>query len=210
MTETELRPASVFPLLKARIRHTRIFVALLLLLVIFSLGALGENSLILEVGEWVGLALIVLCVLGRSYCSAFIGGRKNDELVQEGPFSIVRNPLYVFSFLGVVGIGMQSGRLTLLTLLIAGFALYYPRVVAREEAFLKAKFGRAYLEYMLMAPRWWPRWKNWREPEFITTQPRLLRETMRDAAMFFIALPIFELLNVLHENNVIPTLLWLP
>lgn len=200
----------VLPLLKARIRHTRFFVFAMLPIVIFSLGMLAENGPAHEIMELAGHVLVILCVLGRSYCSAYIGGRKNDEVICEGPFSIVRNPLYVFSFIGIAGIGLQSGMVTLPVLLLLVFALYYPKVVAREEAFLLHKFGDVYRDYMQKTPRWWPRWENWIEPEYISTQPRLLRESMRDAAMFFVAFPIFELLDALHANGLLPVYLLLP
>lgn len=200
----------VLPLLKARILHTRLFVFAMLPVVIFSLGMLAEDGVVHEILEWVGHVLVILCVLGRGYCSAYIGGHKNDEVICEGPFSVVRNPLYVFSFIGIMGIGLQSGMITLTVLLLLGFALYYPRVVAREEAFLLHKFGDVYRNYMQKTPRWRPRWKNWIEPEYIRTQPRLLRESMRDASVFFIAFPIFEMLDMLHEYDLLPAYLLLP
>ncbi|MEQ1889488.1 MAG: isoprenylcysteine carboxylmethyltransferase family protein [Alphaproteobacteria bacterium] len=207
MRESSLSPA---PLLKARVQHTRIFVFAILPLVIFSLGMLADDGLAHEIMEWFGHALVITCVLGRSYCSAYIGGRKNDEIIREGPFSIVRNPLYVFSFLGMAGIGLQSGMVTVLLLLLLGFVLYYPKVVAREEAYLLHKFGDSYTAFLESVPRWWPRWKNWVEPEYISTQPRLLRESMRDAAVFFIAFPIFELLDTLRDHGLLQTYFLLP
>jgi protein-S-isoprenylcysteine O-methyltransferase Ste14 len=210
MSESGPLSEPVLPLLKARILHTRIFVFAMLPVVLFSLGMLAENGVVHEVMEWAGHILVILCVLGRAYCSAYIGGRKNNKIICEGPFSIVRNPLYVFSFIGIVGIGLQSGIATLLVLLLLGFVLYYPKVVAREEAFLLHKFGDTYRDYMQKTPRWWPRWKNWIEPEYITTQPRLLRESMRDAAMFFIAFPIFELLDMLREKGILEAYFLLP
>ncbi len=200
----------VLPLLKARILHTRLFVLAMLPIAIFSLGMLAEDGVVHEILEWVGHVLVIICVLGRGYCSAYIGGHKNDEVICEGPFSIVRNPLYVFSFIGIMGIGLQSGMITLTVLLLLGFALYYPRVVAREEAFLLHKFGDVYRNYMQKTPRWRPRWKNWIEPEYIRTQPRLLRESMRDASVFFIAFPIFEMLDMLREYDLLPAYLLLP
>lgn len=200
----------MLPLLKSRVLHTRIFLFSFLPVIVLGLGVLSEDHAAHEIMEWAGHILVVLCVLGRSYCAAYIGGRKNDELIQQGPFAIVRNPLYVFSFLGIAGIGMQSGMLTVLGLLITGFVLYYPRVVAREEAYLLDRFGTAYLDYMQSVPRWWPRWKNWREPETIVTQPRMLREAMRDASAFFIPFPVLELIDALHANGILPAYMILP
>lgn len=207
MHEAHLSP---MPLLKARIRHTRFFFFAMLPVIVFSQGMLAEDSIIHESMEWIGHSLVILGVLGRSYCSAFIGGRKNGEVIKEGPFSVVRNPLYVFSFIGLAGIGLQSGVVTVLVMLVLVFAVYYPRVVALEEAYLLHKFGSSYAAYLKAVPRWLPRWRNWVEPEYISTQPRLLRESMRDAAAFFIAFPIFEFLDALREQGFVYTyfILW--
>src|SRR5262245_14008421 len=68
----------------------------------------------------VGLVLILLGILGRTWCTLYIGGLKKRELVTAGPYSLVRNPLYVFSALGAAGIGAQTGSALLAVLLGAG------------------------------------------------------------------------------------------
>src|SRR5882757_8547660 len=50
-----------------------------------------------EMVEWVGVVLIVLCVMGRTWASLYIAGRKGEKLVSDGPYSVCRNPLYLFS-----------------------------------------------------------------------------------------------------------------
>lgn len=169
-----------------------------------------EGSMGHEAMEWIGHCLVILCVLGRGYCSAYIGGRKNGEIIRQGPFSVVRNPLYLFSFIGLAGIGLQSGVITILIMLMLVFALYYRRVVALEEDYLLDKFGGVYQDYLDSVPRWLPNWKNWVEPEYITSHPRLLRESMRDGAVFFIAFPIYELLDLLREQGFLHAYFLLP
>lgn len=197
-------------LLKSRIRHTRWFALLLIPIVIFSMGLINHEAPLHEIMEWSGFFLVALCVLGRSYCSAFIGGIKNETVVREGPFSVVRNPLYVFSFLGILGIGMQSGMFSLLAILVLVFVIYYPRVVAREEAFLLNTFGEPYRRYMAEVPRWWPKFSLWHEPGEISVRPFFLRHTMMDAILFFLPFPVFEMLETLHESGVLPAYLVLP
>ena len=197
-------------LLKARMRHTRFFVFLLVPIILFGFGLHKEDSLTHEVMEWTGYFLVIVCVLGRGYCSAFIGGIKNEVVMRDGPFSIVRNPLYVFSFLGVVGIGLQSGMFTLLGLLVLAFLLYYPAVVKKEEAFLLHKFGEPYRHYTQEVPRWIPKFSLWREPKEMTTRPGFIRQTLLDASLFFIAMPCFELLEALREMGYLPTFFMLP
>ncbi len=197
-------------LLKSRMRHTRFFIFALIPIIIFSIGVMSADSFSEELMDWTGYVLVIICVLGRAYCSAFIGGRKNDTVVDIGPFSVVRNPLYVFSFIGITGIALQSTMLTLLGFVLVTFFVYYPRVVAREEAFLLHKFGKPYSDYVARVPRWIPNFSLWKEPEEITLHPRFLRETMMDAALFFVAFPIFELIEELREVGMIPHYFILP
>ena len=51
----------------------------------------------------IGLALAAVGAAGRIWCSFFISGRKDGQLVSEGPYSISRNPLYVFSCIACWG-----------------------------------------------------------------------------------------------------------
>lgn len=188
---------------KSRIRHTRVFLWLLFPLLIMGHGLFGYEGWIDLAMETVGYALVIMCVLGRGYCALFIGGRKNDELVMQGPFSVCRNPLYFFSFLGVVGIGMQSDMLLLLGLLVVGFAFYYRIVIRKEEAFLSHKFGEAYATYKARVPVFLPKMSLWVEPESINTQPKFVRRTLTDAVAFFLPMPIFEMLEMLNEKGIL-------
>ena len=81
--------------------------------------------------EWVGIALILVCIAGRTWCTAYIGGRKKRELVTTGPYSIVRNPLYVFTLIGAVGVGLQFGSLIVAAIVTCG---RIPRVPSRYHA----------------------------------------------------------------------------
>jgi hypothetical protein len=159
---------------------------------------------------WFGYALVIAGAFGRIFCSAFIGGKKNDVVVRDGPFSVVRNPLYVFSFIAVVGIGMESRMITVLFLLVASYVIYYPKVVAKEEAFLKHKFGEPYEKYMQEVPRWIPNPKLYREPETFESMPKFIRKTAMDAAIFFVPLPCFIIISSLQHYEWLPVWLILP
>ena len=101
-----------------------------------------------EMIEWIGIVLIVLCILGRTWSSLYIGGRKIEEFVQTGPYSVMRNPLYFFSFLGAAGVGMQVGSVTLgLICAVLAWLVFYT-VVRQEEQVLEARYGAAYRGYL--------------------------------------------------------------
>lgn len=78
-----------------------------------------------------GLALAAVGAAGRIWCSFFISGRKDGQLVTEGPYSISRNPLYVFSGIGLVGVGLSTETLTYPLLFLLIFGLYYPGIMGR-------------------------------------------------------------------------------
>jgi protein-S-isoprenylcysteine O-methyltransferase Ste14 len=196
-------------LLKKRQKHSRWFVALLVVVLMFVEGK-GHNSIVYEIMEPVGALFIAICIVGRGYCSAYIGGIKNDMLMREGPFSVVRNPLYVFSFIGLFGVGMLSGMVTFLTVLVVAFMVYYFFVIAREEAFLADKFGEDYKRYLQEVPRWFPKWSLWHEPQELVVRPRFVRRTMMDGLLFLLPFSYFEILEILHERGVLPVLVWLP
>jgi len=86
-----------------KVRKAAVLIALLGLtgLTLVSQSTTGLESQMHEGVEAVGLAAIVFAIVGRAWCSLYIGGRKKAEIVSRGPYSITRNPLYVFSFFGM-------------------------------------------------------------------------------------------------------------
>ena len=81
--------------------------------------------------------------------------RAADTLVTHGPFSWMRNPIYVGNTIAVTGLGLalQNGWLPVAALAAAGFT--HTLAVLREEAHLKAKFGSAWDGYAARVKRWW-------------------------------------------------------
>lgn len=160
--------------------------------------------------EAFGLALIVICIVGRAWCSLYIGGRKKAEIVDRGPYSISRNPLYVFSFLGAFGVGAQTGSLTIASLFVAvAFVVFY-FTVKREEAWLGGTFGAIYLDYCARTPRFGPDFSKWRDAEALDVRPRFFLVTLRDGLIFFLAIPLFEGIEAMQHIGWLGTLLRLP
>jgi len=68
-----------------------------------------------QVGSWPGILMLAAGILlagvgalGRLWCSLYIGGRKTHELVSAGPYGWCRNPLYLFSLIGALGVGLST------------------------------------------------------------------------------------------------------
>jgi protein-S-isoprenylcysteine O-methyltransferase Ste14 len=197
-------------LIRRRGAHARFLVLALLPLIALTEAVWIEGGLMRESLEWLGYLLIVTCVLGRAWCTAYIAGRKNRELVDRGPFSVVRNPLYGFSLLGLTGVGLQTGSLTWAALLLLGGGLYYGVVVRREEIHLQGEFPAAYQRYLATTPRWLPDPRLWRDVEQVTIRPALVTRALLDGACFFAAFPLFEAFGAAHAAGLLPSLLALP
>ena len=163
-----------------------------------------------ELIEWIGIVLIVICILGRTWSSLYIGGRKIDEFVQTGPYSIMRNPLYFFSCIGAVGVGMQVG--TVLLGLICGLLAYiiFRLVIGREEQLLAERYGAAYDAYIARVPRFFPSPSLWHDDETLIIRPPRVLMTFADASVFLLAAPGAEFFEALQDSGVLPVLLHLP
>lgn len=75
-------------------------------------------------------------------------------VVTDGPYRWSRNPIYVALLLIYAGIAFAAGSPWLLLLIPAILAVLHWGVVAREERYLEAKFGRAYFDYKASTRRW--------------------------------------------------------
>ena len=190
-----------------------VIVGSVLFAVVFLIVAASEwedGSAMHEGIEWAGIAVIVICILGRTWSTLFIGGRKNSALTTDGPYSVSRNPLYLFSIIGAAGVGAQFGSFTVA--LVCGFFAWvvFLWTVWREEAALLVSFGDDYRQYMARVPRFLPKPGLWHSPPTLTVNPGLILTTFFDAAIFLAAIPIAELFEWLHEIRALPTLLVVP
>jgi protein-S-isoprenylcysteine O-methyltransferase Ste14 len=169
-----------------------------------------DGGAIHETIEWVGIVLISICVLGRTWCTLYIGGRKYHQLIDDGPYSVVRHPLYVFSVIGAFGVGAQAGGFTVA--LACGFLtwLILLKMAHVEEERMVENYGAKYLEYMAQVPRFIPKFSRYHSRTSLEVYPRQIATTFFDAVIFFVAVPVMELVDYLHSVGVLPTLIWLP
>lgn len=190
-------------LLTTRKFYSRVFIAVLFVLLLFCRPMIPLRSNFSALMTWFGYALVIAGALGRVYASLFIGGQKNTTLVRQGPFSVVRNPLYVSSFIAVMGCALQTGMLTFPLVIAVAFAVYYPKVVKAEEAHLEQIFGEPYRAFLNEVPRWWPKLALWQQPEYVDCKPLFVYKTMRDAVIFFLPFPLIWLIHLMQKNQIL-------
>ncbi|MFH1805447.1 MAG: isoprenylcysteine carboxylmethyltransferase family protein [Pseudomonadota bacterium] len=177
----------------------RLGVLVLFVLIVFSQAYWPHSTAIHNMIRAVGFVALAICIFGRGWCALYIGGRKKTELVTTGPYSICRNPLYVFSFIGAFGAGAQSGSILIACACLLVCILVFRPVVLREEKLLLQTFGRAYRRYRNTIPRFRPTWYRWRDVSDVTCRPALFVRTVRDACWFVAAVPLCEAVKMAQD-----------
>ena len=112
------------------------------------------GALLMAAGELLRLAAV-------SYTGPAIRNQEiyREELVTNGPFAYLRNPVYFGNLLLYSGASILSGAWLpyLLYIVIIFFSLYYIFCIRFEEEQLGGVFGRPYDDYLNMVPRFFPR-----------------------------------------------------
>ncbi|MDH2326403.1 isoprenylcysteine carboxylmethyltransferase family protein [Cereibacter sp. SYSU M97828] len=197
MTATLARPFNQ----KIRIAGLRLATLALVPLLLFTAPAVDGLPAALLHGA--GILCVVAAVLGRFWAILYIGGHKNRCVMQDGPYSICRHPLYMFSTIGAVGFGLMLESVTL-TLLVGGMVLAILTATAtREERDLRRMFGAAYDAYAARVPRIVPDLSGFRTPPRISVDMGTLARNTRDALVFLSLIPLAETLNWLHAAHLL-------
>lgn len=187
-----------------------VLVVALFAALLFGQSLFAPDTVVHETIEMVGVLLIFLGIVGRLWSTLYIGGRKAQEVVSGGPYSITRNPLYLFSTLAACGVGAQMGSVVAM----AGFgllcALAFHVVILREERFLADALGAPYRAYMARVPRFLPDLSLYEEGDTGSFRPHLLLNTLLDGLVFLVAMPAFELIDAGQMSGALPVLFRLP
>jgi len=193
---------------RKRLLVSRVFGLCILLLLVFGTGSRSEHPLVEPVLFLAGVLLAVVGFCGRLWCLSYIAGRKKRVLVTDGPYSLCRHPLYFFSLVGGLGLGLCTQTLSAVLLHALGFAVYYPRAIRGEEVFLSSIFPD-YEEYKKKVPLFLPRWSNFVEGDGMVNVCDFRREIV-GAGSFLLFIGVFELLDSLHDAGLLPTYFLIP
>ncbi len=105
-----------------------------------------------DVTVMLGMLLIGTGAALRLWAGLYLGGHKERRLVTWGPYSCVRNPLYLGNIVAAGGIGLISGSPYVLILTLAATTLVYLATIRQEEHKLQPIFGPDYTRYLQAAP----------------------------------------------------------
>jgi protein-S-isoprenylcysteine O-methyltransferase Ste14 len=106
--------------------------------------------------EWFLPGLVVSAVGGLLQLWCFSAIDKQKELAVNGPYKVVRNPMYLARFLLILGFVLLTGNPWVVGLYVIVYYFYMVNRVKREERKLHKVFGEPYAEYMRQVHRFLP------------------------------------------------------
>lgn len=190
-----------------RLVSSRLAVGAVIALALFGRHAWSEKGGVDSLLAGVGYALLLVGAIGRIWCAVHIAGRKNKDLVVEGPFSITRNPLYLFSFVAFVGAGLSFESITLAIAFGVVFFLTHWRTILLEERNLRGIFGPAYDEYLARVPRFLPNPRLYVPAGVVTLSVPVFMRALLEAGLIPLAFLGAQAVEAGHESGVLPAVL---
>ena len=135
------------------IGYNRIPLIIALGVVFFFLSTPSSRSIVL------GFPLIFLGEAIRTWSSGYL--EKNRFIQIQGPYSLIRNPLYLGNILISLGFSVMGNQLVAGIGLLFGTLLIHSATIKQEEQYLTKHFGEAYKAYSKNVPRlipnvFWP------------------------------------------------------
>ena len=118
---------------------------------------------------FLGIVLIVIGEIIRLRSVSFAGGETRtmnvgaSSICKSGPYSIVRNPLYIGNMMIYVGFAFVAGSVYGVIISIISFVYFfiqYSLIISLEEEALEEKFGDEYITYKKLVPSIIPRINN--------------------------------------------------
>ena len=135
----DLPPLKGLPYLVRELRYNEFFRQGLGLLLIPLYALLASPT---SISFAIGCVIALIGMLVRLYASGFI--MKNKQLATNGPYSIVRHPLYTGNLLLMIGFTFACGQWWALLVSAAFWWFYYPTAIEYEDRKLHAIFGDAW------------------------------------------------------------------
>ncbi len=111
----------------------------------------------------IGWMLVSAGIVVRLWAALYIAGHKNEQLITQGPYGLVRNPLYAGNLISVTGLAILSESVVAGLIIFSGTLLIYYATIRYEERKLTRIFGRDYRSYQERVPRLLPRLGNIRQ-----------------------------------------------
>jgi protein-S-isoprenylcysteine O-methyltransferase Ste14 len=125
--------------------------------------------------EAVGWPLFILGATFRWWATLYIGDRKTYQFVNQGPYSICRNPLYFGTWLMGIAIAFLIQSLVFGLMLLVVSVFYLGITIPNEERLLAREYPNEFSQYRQRVPRFFPRFNLYQSPDVIEVRVAGLR-----------------------------------
>ncbi len=126
------------------------------------------------------------------------------ELNTTGPYSLVRNPLYVGRILNFTGIAMLSGSWEFAMFVMFVSILVYERISVYEEAFLLREFPEDHAKWAKNVPFLLPRLRGWVKPKYPFWIRRCIKREDKKVVSLFFAVVLCDFASRGFDINKLP------
>jgi len=188
---------------KNRLKISRILIVCLILIDFLSTPRWPMKPLTIILLEVLAFALVLIAAFGRLWSLTYISGNKTQNLITTGPYSLMRNPLYFFSLIGAIGLGLVSKSILVFSVLLLAFVIYYPLVVRAEEEHLRSIHGQDFLRYRSAVLAFLPRFSRYREEASYLVDARRLRRSFFSAMWFPLIYMVMVVVDRLQALRII-------
>jgi protein-S-isoprenylcysteine O-methyltransferase Ste14 len=150
-----------------------------------------ENVLADHIADAAGMVIILLGQYIRASARGYKSERhiEKDKLITDGPYELVRNPMYLASFLIGLGMVLIILRLWMVPVYLLFFLLWYWPQIHNEQKWLVGKFGQQFTDYCSTTPCFFPRLRGLlglRQKEHLPIKLSWLRKELNTILMWFV------------------------
>lgn len=202
--------------MKRRIRIQGMLIALTMITVFLLYKILFPHWKNEKLDEFLDALGIFFVLIGFLFRISARGHKEENSsrgkaLVTDGPYAIMRNPMYFGTLM--IGTGFITVLVewwALLVFLSVFFLIYRPQV-KNEEAALTARFGQTYLDYCKETPRYFPKLKRFVFPQkYLFLRPSWLKKELPSllaAATCMVAIETWEDIMLFGKQELFKELL---
>jgi len=129
-----------------------------LLLLYNPLHSSEKNALTDHIIDAIGLVIILAGQYLRICARGYKSQKHSDKvsLVTDGPYALVRNPMYLASFFMGLGMVLMVLKLWMVPVYLLFFLLWYWPQIHNEQKWLVEKFGQQFTDYCSTTPCFFP------------------------------------------------------
>ena len=126
-----------------------------------TLFGVGETGMLISMLLGYALLFVGIGIFIQGWRELY-RARKENRLVTNGLYGLVRHPQYTGLFIALFGEGIVHWPTVFSVSLFPLIVLAYVMLARKEERQMLAQFGAEYREYQQRVPMFLPRWGQWR------------------------------------------------